>query len=327
MKKHVGTVKELWRYPVKSMAGELIQQADIEKLGLVADRCWAIRDEEKSETSSVRKLPTLLQCKATYDAEPTKGQVEDQVPQVTITLPDGTQFNSLDENKNSLLSHYLNKPVSLWPLQSRRNWRFYRSKSMAGEQALKKQFNTKESLPDMSSVSWLKMLELSIFSTPLGRFYDAYPLHILTSNSLQHLKNIEPKGDFISQRFRPNIFIASAEEKNAFDEFNWTAGLLYIGDTIIKCESKTVRCSMPAQPQVGFGKDKKILRTLEKHTGRHLGINASVIKTGTIRIGDNVLWKAESPFNPKRLIRPFSNKIKNALIQTSLKMIDKIGNK
>lgn len=327
MKYQVGTVKELWRYPVKSMEGELLSKAQIEKLGLVGDRCWAIRDEIKNETSSVRVLPKLLQCTARYHGEPSIGQTGSQMPPVAITFPDGTSLNSRDSSANSLLSEFLNKTVSIRALEPRSNWRFYRLKSIDGEAALKKQFNTKESLPNMASISWLKMLELSIFSTPLGRYYDAYPLHIVSSNSIEKLKSLEPAGDFQSRRFRPNIYIECSVKNEHLDEFDWVGGKLHIGSTIIKCESRTVRCLMPSQPQPNLNKDSKVLRTLEKHTGRHLGINATVLNAGMIHQGDSVFWEPESKYAIRKLYQPISDKIKNSLIHTTLKMIDKLGEK
>ena len=325
MKHQVGTVKELWRYPVKSMEGELLREAQIEKLGLMGDRCWAIRDEQKNETSSVRRLPKLLRCTGRYRNEPRIGQTGSLIPHVKITLPDGTSFNSNDDNTNELLSNFLNKDVSIRPLQPRSNWKFYRLKTMDGEEALKKQFGTKEPLPSMASVSWLKILELSIFATPLGRYYDAYPLHIVSSNSIEQLNSLEPEGDFQSKRFRPNIFIECSDKNENLDEFDWVGGKLHIGSTIIKCESRTVRCLMPAQPQPNLKKDSKVLRTLEKYTGRHLGINASVLKTGKISHGDTVYWEPESKYSLRNLYQPISDKIKNSMIQISLKMIDKLG--
>ncbi len=325
MKHQVGTVKALWRYPVKSMDGEQLNIAKIEKSGLVGDRYWAIRDEEKDELSSVRKLPALLQCSAKYLSEPQVDQVGSDIPQVTITLPDGSRFNSNDEDKNSRISDYLKKDVSLWPLQPRSNWQFYRLKTMNGEAALKKQFNVTHALPDMSSISWSKLLELSIFSTPLGHYYDIYPLHIISSNSIEKLKSLDDQSDFDCKRFRANMYIESMDKNAHFDEFDWVGGLLYIGDTIIKCESKTVRCSMPAQPQPGINKDTHILRTLERQTERHLGINATIIKAGTINDGDPVYWVPESKYSMSKFFRPISNKIRNALIQAMLKATDKLG--
>lgn len=322
LKIQIGLVKELWRYPVKSMEGELLQEAQIEKIGMVGDRSWAIRDEVANEISGVRKLPSLLSCSARFQEQPLHGQTGTDVPHVVVQLPDGTSFLTRDDQGNNILSGYLKKKVSLQPLQPKSNKKFYRLSTLNGEQAMKKQFDARGGMPSLGSLSWSKMLELGSYVTPRGSFYDVYPLHIVTSNSIGMLKSLEPEGDFQSRRFRPNIYIESAQKNHNLDEFEWVGGKLFIGDTIIKCESRTVRCSMPAQPQPGLKKDSKVLRALEKHTERHLGINASVMRPGSIRDGDLVYWEPESRLSLRRFYQPLSDRMKNALIQKSLKAID-----
>ena len=58
----IGTVKEIWRYPVKSMAGERMKSAKVSARGIYGDRGWAIRDEKAGEIRNARKLPMLLHC-------------------------------------------------------------------------------------------------------------------------------------------------------------------------------------------------------------------------------------------------------------------------
>ncbi len=335
-KLQVGTVATIWRYPVKSMSGEPLLKAALEKDGLVGDRYWAIRDEDIQETSNVRRLPKLLRCKAQFMDEPSslyahQSETED-IPNVQINIPELGSFSSDQESIHDTLSNFLNKKVSLQPLRANTNWRFYRLKTVNGATALKKQFNTKEALPSMASISWRKMMELAIFSTPLGRFYDAYPLHLVTSNSIDFLASKNPEGDFCAERFRPNLYIQSSNPQPELEEFNWSGGKLYIGDCILKCESKTVRCSMPAQPQAridneDLNKDSQVLRTLEKQTKRHLGINISIIKTGAIKQGDPVYYEAEPFYALRKIYQPISDPIKNFLIQSSLKLVDLIGKK
>lgn len=318
----VGKVSELWRYPVKSMEGTRVEEGVIGKMGMLGDRNWALRDESLGELSTVRKNPKLLKFKATYDKEPGP----DRVSPVTIELPDGSLVTSSDDNINEKLSAAIGKPVSLWPLQPKTNLRHYRLKVPAGATAMKKQFATKK-LPDMSSVTWRLMMELAIFATPLGRYHDVYPLHLLTSSSLEKLKQLEPDGDFRVERFRPNLFIDTGTDSFDFDEFQWVEGKLYIGETVLKVVSRTVRCSMPAQPQVTIKKDAKVLRALEAHTQRHLGVNISVIKSGIIRVGDTVHLEPSNRSGLSRRVDALSSKLRNGAIQGSFRLIDRLTKK
>ena len=45
----VGTVREIWRYPVKSMAGEILESCEVGAAGIVGDRGWALRDDRAGE--------------------------------------------------------------------------------------------------------------------------------------------------------------------------------------------------------------------------------------------------------------------------------------
>jgi uncharacterized protein YcbX len=44
MAQQVGTVESLWRYPVKSMLGEQLDEVTITKQGVVGDRGYALID-------------------------------------------------------------------------------------------------------------------------------------------------------------------------------------------------------------------------------------------------------------------------------------------
>ena len=64
-------IAELWRYPVKSMAGEPLERADLRRDGIVGDRVVRVEDERGRIVTS-RTRPRLLGHRATLgpDGEP-----------------------------------------------------------------------------------------------------------------------------------------------------------------------------------------------------------------------------------------------------------------
>ena len=85
----VGTIRALWRYPVKSMLGEELDAVDLSEGGVVGDRAYAIRDRETGKVASAKhpKLwPNLLACRAAFVDAP---RPDDELPPVRIELADG----------------------------------------------------------------------------------------------------------------------------------------------------------------------------------------------------------------------------------------------
>jgi len=64
-------VAELWRYPVKSLAGERLESAELTVNGIVGDRVVHVRDE-RGRVITARTHPRLLALHATLgpDGEP-----------------------------------------------------------------------------------------------------------------------------------------------------------------------------------------------------------------------------------------------------------------
>jgi hypothetical protein len=51
---------------------------------------------------------------------------------------------------------------------------------------------------------------------------------------------------------------------------------------------KTHRCAATTLPHHGLPKDNEILRTANKHNAGNVGVYATVVETGTVRVGDVV---------------------------------------
>jgi uncharacterized protein YcbX len=70
-------VKEIWRYPVKSMAGESLPQATITALGIEGDRIVQVRNARERPVTA-RTHPGLLKFRATLDD--TGNPLVDRIP-------------------------------------------------------------------------------------------------------------------------------------------------------------------------------------------------------------------------------------------------------
>src|SRR5262245_58478792 len=118
----LGKVREIWRYPFKSMQGERLEGCDVGALGLPGDRGWAVRDEAVGEIRGAKKLPALLLCRARYREEPRGGRI----PPVDITLPDGSTVASDAPAAAARLTEVVGRRVTVWPLVDASNREHYR---------------------------------------------------------------------------------------------------------------------------------------------------------------------------------------------------------
>jgi len=92
-------VTEIWRFPVKSMGGETVLDAEVTDLGIVGDRGWSVYDVETGNTLTARRSPDLLFASArVVDGE------------VVVTLPDGSEVG---EGDDVALSAWLGRSVEL----------------------------------------------------------------------------------------------------------------------------------------------------------------------------------------------------------------------
>lgn len=97
----VGTVQAIFRYPVKSTAGQSLDAADVDRRGLVLDRTWAVRTTDggigSGKTSRrFRKLEGLLAWRSGVTAGPAGG--------VWVEDPEGRRFVAGDPVADEALS-------------------------------------------------------------------------------------------------------------------------------------------------------------------------------------------------------------------------------
>ena len=281
----VGTVRELWRYPVKSMGGECLKRATLGAMGIPGDRGWAVRDEAAGEVRGGKKLPQLMQCRARYLREPDGGAI----PPAEITLPDGTIVASDDAGVSGRLSALVGRRVTLWPLQPAENREHYR-RGLPDKPDLIEELRDifgrlpDEPLPDLSVFA----PELFEFTSPLGTYFDAFPVHVLSTASLGALGAGAPPERFDRRRFRPNVFVETPSEERGLVDAGWSGKSLRIGQVVLQVHMPTARCSMTVQAQPGLPKDPLVLRAIVRDADQNLGVYATVTTPGDVRVGDPV---------------------------------------
>lgn len=281
----LGTVHEIWRHPVKSMVGERLARTSLGPLGVPGDRGWALRDDEAGEIRGAKKLPILMQCRARYRTEP----AGDAIPHADIELPDGTRTATDDPEVHARLSALVGRRVTLWPRRPADDREHYRRVLPEGadlERELREVFGRlpDEPLPDLM-VFPPEILE---FTSPLGTYFDAYPLHVLTTASLATLGHGAPPGRFDRRRFRPNVLVETPAGTTGLPEAGWTGRTLRVGGAEVRVEMPAVRCSMTIRAQPDLPADPEVLRTIVREGAQNLGAYASIVRPGDVTVGDPV---------------------------------------
>ena len=272
-----GTVKALWRYPVKSMAGARLDEAPIGEGGILGDRAYAVIDRTSGRVGSAKhpkKWAGLIALAADFAAQPQAGA---PLPPVRIVWPDGAAVASNAPDANARLSETLGREVELTA---------ERPAAVSVERL--DPLAVEETIVDIGELMMA------------GRFSDYAALHLMTTATLTRLAELRPESAFDVRRFRPNILIASPEGARGFVENDWVGRELAIGDRVrLRISDPAPRCSVPTLAQEGLRADPRVLRTIAGHNmvpvpaleGESLpcaGVYAFVIRGGTVREGDAV---------------------------------------
>jgi uncharacterized protein YcbX len=288
----VGAVAELWRFPVKSMRGERLEQAELTEHGLVGDRAYAVIDEETGKVvsaKSVKLFPGLFGCRAAFVEPPQSGG---ELPPVSITLPDGTSVTSDSSDVDHVLSAYFRRDVTL-------------------ARAAPDDFTIDQYHPDIEDVDPAgyrdtfveQKLGSAFFAQaglpsplPAGSFLDLFPVSVLTTSTLEQLSELRPQSRFDQRRFRMNVIVAT--EEGGFVENDWIGQELALGEAVrLGVALPDPRCVMTTLAQEELPKDTGVLRTLTRHNRVQVGaaglfpcagVYAVVEASGTLRVGDGV---------------------------------------
>jgi uncharacterized protein YcbX len=280
----VGTVAQLWRYPVKSMMGEQLDAVVIGEQGLPGDRAWATRDEVRGGIRGAKKIGALMRLGASYATEPVLGE---PAPAATITLPDGSSLLTTDDDANDRVSAALDHQVTLWPLVDDDAHYLrgpFESDDLDAEMRDMFAREPDEPLPDLSHIP----PELLFYESPPGTYFDAHPLLLMTTQSLDSLQELAPDSVVDVRRFRPNILIDATPSADPFPEQGWLGQTLDVGGAKVEVLIACPRCVMITRGFDDLPEDRALMRHVVKGADQNLGVYARVVEGGPIAVGDGV---------------------------------------
>ena len=245
-----GTIESVWRYPVKSMRGEAVDEVFVGHSGLIGDRVYAIHSDARAERFpwfTGRQYPDLIRHIARYreravtlaPANPAASHPnlpEDAAFELEIETPEGV-LRPLDDLFLAELPAKDGETLSA--VYSPRNY------------------------VDVAPVSLLSLQTVAQLGEEMGE-----PLDKL--------------------RFRMNFYIGW-DQPGGFQEDKLVGKRLRIGDTVeIAVLERDDRCKMiTLDPETGAETPDLLKHTLAAHEGC-VGVYASVLREGMVKPGDAV---------------------------------------
>ena len=272
----VGSIQELYRYPVKSMLGETLDRLHIDSGGVKGDRAIALIDKETGKVVTAKQpalWKAMLKLRASLREDGT----------TTVMMPTGEQCAIQDPKTAQVLSDYLGRPVLV---------SFTRYVDIEMERANPLEFIAK----GRGKVVPFETVLLGQ-GAPDSAFVDYGPIHLIATSSLNRAGSYSQTGLSEPERYRPNLVIGTANLA-PYCENNWIGGTLSVGDQLVlKVVLPTPRCAIPTLEHGDSKSDSTVLAPLIKENiqpfvdGKRLpslGVYAEVVCSGVVVKGDRV---------------------------------------
>ncbi|MBX2865730.1 MAG: MOSC domain-containing protein [Leptolyngbyaceae cyanobacterium MAG.088] len=264
----VGSVEALWRYPVKSMLGEKLNDSVVTSTGLLGDRAYALLDVQSGKIASAKnpkKWAKLLDFRSAFMEQP---HTSDSIPAVKIFLPNGDSITNETPDASKILSDLLGQTIKILS-------------SVPEAASLEQYWPSVEGTTHQDAITQIVM--------PSGTFFDACSIHLITTATLARLQELYPEGQFDPRRFRPNLVIKPNSSKIDFLENDWVDSTLAIGNEVrLSIDTVCPRCVVTTLAQTDLPNDLNILRTTARYNKVIAGIRTSVIQAGTIHCNDSI---------------------------------------
>jgi len=285
----VGSVGELWRFPVKSMGGERVDTCEVTPAGVAGDRAYAVFDVETGKIASAknRHFAAMLECPASYVEPPTP----ESTPAALIELGNGTEVRTDDPGANAVLSRFFGREVKLTTSAPER---YSIDEYHPDVEGLNPAGDRDVTVDQVLGATFFKALGMEPLVPP-GSLMDLFPMSLVTTSALRHFSGLEPGSAWDTRRFRMNLTVDAPGSE--MPELGWAGSLLHVGSVTLVAAIPTPRCVMTNLAVEDLPRDSKVLKTIAKHNrldvagaGNYpcLGLYALPAQPGRISVGDDV---------------------------------------
>ena len=254
----VGTVQEIWRYPVKSMRGEQLKSVFVAFSGLMGDRVYGLINDEADPAfpwhTAREQEPLLLYTPRFAGAVDTTrpanlSAAEAEAPGLNPIYPDDSAFEVCVDAPNGD-TYQLQDPTFLDHLRSQ-----------TGK-------------------------SLRLHYTQKGQM-DCRPVSLLSAQTVSTL-SAELDMELDRRRFRANVFVDWHDE-DGYHEDSLVGRTVRIGEKLeMQILERDPRCKMiTLDPDTAETSPRVLKHVSRKHEG-YTGVYAAVLKEGVISQGDEI---------------------------------------
>ncbi|MBP9087888.1 MAG: MOSC domain-containing protein [Kofleriaceae bacterium] len=245
-------IREIWRYPIKSLGGERLGDAEVEQR-IVGDREFGVFDAASGKLLSAKSVAALLTLRARWNDGQTQLSVSEDW--LSAQSPAGV----------AALCAAVGRPVSL--------------RRVSPDDISHIDMEVDDGVE--------RAAQLATFETQPGMLFDSRsPLHLVSRATLESLGRDHQPGAADVRRYRPNLVVDGIA---ALAEDAWVGRSVMLGTVMATVRCKTERCVLTSRRQpAGVDEDRSLLRFLNSQRGFCVGIYLQIERPGRFAVGDAV---------------------------------------
>jgi uncharacterized protein YcbX len=245
----LGRISAIFRYPVKSMAGELLDVARLSWHGIEGDRRLAFRrltDESGFPWLTASKLPQLLLYKP-FGLDSNANSKNGELLPTHVRTPEGKEYELLSDELREEVSSRYGSEVEL--------------------------MNLKSGIFDEACLSVISLGTVHCIARESGRGVDLCDLRRFRPNVVIETDSAEP---FAEDRWVGRTLMFGEENSGA-------APMAAIGVTM-----RDERCVMVNLDPDTAERDSEVMKTVVRLNENYAGVYGTVVRAGELRVGQVV---------------------------------------